>query len=395
MLATEGVFAGEVRSAAKIKVGLIGCGGRGSGAARDCMAADKDFELYAVGDLFEDRLNQGMGWMGDIPAAQMNVGNRKFTGFDAYKQVIDSGVDVIILTTPPGFRPRHFSAAIEAGKHVFMEKPVAVDPTGIRMVMAAAEMAKKKNLTVVAGTQRRHDVAYNQCISRIKKGEIGEVVAMNCYWNQGGLWKVDRAANMSDTEWMIRNWLYFTMLSGDHIAEQHIHNIDVCNWVMGEHPVSAMSLAGRQVRTGGDYGHVFDHFATEFVYANGVKMISMCRQIDGCDGRVSEHIVGSKGISNANTSIKAGKKAWRFEGDRPNPYVLEHVRLAKSIKADEGFNEGKQVAESTLTAIMGRMAGYSGKLITWDDAMKSDLKLMPDDMGFGSMPMPAVAIPGR
>lgn len=394
-VAAPTAFAAPSQAKAKIKVGLIGSGGRGSGAARDCMEASPDFELYAVCDLFEDRLNQGMGWMGDIPAAQMNVGNRKFTGFDAYKKVIDSGVDAVILTTPPGFRPMHFSAAIESGKHVFMEKPVAVDPAGVRAVLAAADLAKKKNLTVVAGTQRRHDVAYNQCIKMIKDGAIGDVTSMNCYWNQGGLWKTDRTAAMSDTEWMIRNWLYFTMLSGDHICEQHIHNIDVCNWVMGSAPVSAMALAGRQVRTGADYGHVFDHFATEFVYANGVKMVSMCRQIDGCDGRVSEHIVGSKGTTNGNTSLKAGKKNWRFEGDRPNPYVLEHKRFVKSIQAKEGFNEGQQVAESTLTAIMGRMAGYTGKLITWDQAMKSDLKLMPDDFGFGEMTIPPVAVPGR
>lgn len=392
-LAAPNVF-GVHQDRAKLRVGLIGSGGRGSGAIRDCMNADPSIELYAIGDVFEDHLNSCVaGLMKDVPT-RVNIGDRKFVGFDAYKQVIASGVDVIILTTPPAFRPLHFPAAIEAGKHVFMEKPVAVDPTGIRAVIEAAKKAKEKNLTVVAGTQRRHDPGYQETIKRIRDGQMGDVVGMHCYWNQGGLWMHPRQEAWSDMEWQLRNWLYFAWLSGDHIVEQHVHNIDVCNWVMGGHPVKAMSLAGRQVRTDAAYGHVFDHFATEYTYENGLRMISMCRQIDGCAQNVSEHIVGTKGNSDANSRIR-GESAWRFEGDRPNPYVEEHKRLVKSIKASEGFNEGVQVAESTMTAIMGRMSAYTGLELTWDQALASTMSLVPANPTMGKLEVPPVAVPGQ
>jgi myo-inositol 2-dehydrogenase / D-chiro-inositol 1-dehydrogenase len=376
-----------------LKVGLIGCGGRGSGAIRDNMAADSNAVVWAVGDVFEDHVK---GFMPDLEkdlGARVKIENRKFVGFDAYQKVIDSGVDIVILTTPPGFRPIHFKAAVDAGKHVFFEKPVAVDGPGIREVIAAAEQANQKKLSVVAGTQRRHDVAYNQCIEKIHAGAIGDVTALYAYWNQGGLWMHPRQDTWSDVEWQLRNWLYFAWLSGDHIVEQHVHNLDVCNWIMKAHPVKCTSLAGRQVRTDKAYGHIFDHFATEYEYANGVKMVSMCRQIDGTASRVSEHIVGSKGTSNANTSIK-GETPFRFDGDRPNPYVEEHKRLYKSIRAGEGFNEGKQVAESTLTAIMGRMSAYTGQEVTWDQALNSTASLMPEKVAFGPMEVAPIAVPG-
>lgn len=393
-LLSAGAFASPSR-AKKLKVGVIGCGGRGSGAVSNCMEADPDVELYAVGDLFPDHVTRGLGWIGQLPASQMNVGDRKFTGFDAYKKVLATDVDVVILATPPGFRSIHFEAAIAAGKHVFMEKPVAVDAEGIRRVFAAADLAKKKNLSVVAGTQRRSDVAYNDAIKRIKDGAIGDVVSLHAYWMQGGLWKTDRTAEMSDTEWMIRNWLYFAWLSGDHIVEQHVHNLDVCNWIMGGPPVSAISLAGREVRRDPSYGHIFDHFATEYEYANGVRMTSMCRQIDNCVNRVSEFVVGSKGRSDANNWIDAGKKKWKFAGNRPNPYVEEHRKLIKSIRDEAGFNEGRQVAESTLTALMGRVAGYTGQQVKYDTLLNSNMGIFPDHVDFGPFPMPAVAVPGK
>lgn len=392
-MAAPNVFAVH-QDRAKLRVGLIGSGGRGSGAIRDCMNADPSVELYAIGDVFADRMNGCVtGLMKDLPA-RTNVGDRKFVGFDAYQKVIDSGVDIVILTTPPAFRPKHFSAAIAAGKHVFMEKPVAVDPTGIRMVIEAAKLAKSKNLTVVAGTQRRHDPGYQDTIKRIRDGQMGDVVAMNCYWNQGGLWMNPRQESWSDMEWQLRNWLYFAWLSGDHIVEQHVHNLDVCNWVMGAHPVKAMSLAGRQVRTGAEYGHIFDHFATEYTYENGVRMISMCRQIDGCASNVSEYIVGTKGNSDANTRIR-GEAAWRYEGRRPNPYVEEHKRLIKSIQGNEAFNEGEQVAHSTMTAILGRMSAYTGLEVTWEQGMASTMDLVPAKCEFGKIDVPAVAVPGQ
>ncbi len=387
-----GVFAASQEK--PLKIGLIGCGGRGAGAATDACAADSKVVLHAMGDMFEDRLSGTRNYLKDALKGQYQVtDDRCWTGFDAYKNVIASGVDVIILTTPPGFRPAHFAAAIDAGKHVFTEKPVAVDGPGVRAVIAAADQAKQKNLSVVAGTQRRHDVAYREAMNRIHDGAIGDVVASYAYWNQGGLWMNTRKPEWSDMEWQLRNWLYFTWLSGDHICEQHIHNIDVCLWAKQALPVKALSLAGRQVRTDPAYGHIFDHFATEYEFADGTKMISMCRQIDGTASRVSEHIIGSKGSSNANTSIK-GDKAWRFEGDRPNPYVEEHRHLYEAIRSGKPINEGRQVAESTLVAIMGRMSAYCGQEVTWEQALNSQENLGPAKYELGSIPVPPVAVPG-
>ena len=387
-----GVFA---QSTNQIKVGLIGCGGRGTGAANDAATADSGVVIWSMGDVFEDRLTGSRNSLKDSLKAQYQVADsRAFSGFDAYKQVIASGVDVVILTTPPGFRPAHFEAAVEAGKHVFMEKPVAVDGPGIRQVLAAADKSVSKGLKVVAGTQRRHDPAYREAIKRIQDGQIGDVRSMHAYWNQGGLWMNPRQPNWSDMEWQLRNWLYFTWLSGDHITEQHVHNLDVCNWVMGTHPTKALSLAGREVRTDKAYGHVFDHFATEYEYENGVRMVSMCRQIDGTASRVSEHIVGAKGTSNANSSIR-GESAWRWEGNRPNPYVEEHRHLYAAIRKNESLNEARQVAESTLTAIMGRMSAYTGQEITWDQALNSTESIVPATFAMGAIATPEIAVPGK
>ena len=393
MAIPSGVFAS---GSAQIKVGLIGCGGRGTGAAGDALAADKDVVIWSMGDVFQDRLTGSRNHLKNTAKERYQVtDDRAFVGFDAYKKVIASGPDVIILTTPPGFRPDHFKAAVEAGKHVFMEKPVATDAQGIRTVIAAAKLADTKGLNVVAGTQRRHGKDYRATLAKIQEGAIGDIVSMHAYWNQGGLWMNARKPEWSDMEWQLRNWLYFTWLSGDHIVEQHVHNIDVCNWAMKSHPVKAISLGGRQVRTDPAYGHVFDHFATEFEYENGVKMVSMCRQIDGTASRVSEHIVGTKGSSNAYNSIR-GENRWRYEGDSPNHYVLEHVHLYESIKGQAPrINEGVQVAESTLSAIMGRMAAYTGQEITWDQAMNSTEVLVPATFAMGVIPVPPVAVPGQ
>lgn len=380
-------------SRAELKVGLIGSGGRGTGAVSDSINADASTVLWAMGDLFQDRLNSSRTHLEGQLKEKFKAKDRQFVGWDAYQKVIDSGVDIVILTAPPCFRPQHLKAAIEAGKHVFMEKPVATDAPGVRSIIETSELAARKKLCIVAGTQRRHDVAYREAMKRLHDGDMGEVVSMNCYWNQGGLWMVQRKPGMTDMEWQLRNWLYFTWIAGDHIVEQHIHNIDVCNWAIQKTPIKAISLGGRQVRTGADYGHVFDHFATEFEYDNGVKMVSMCRQIDGTASRVSEHIVGSRGYSDGNNFIK-GKAIWEFEGDRPNPYVLEHRNLIEAIKGGPYINEGRQVAETTLTAIMGRMAAYTGQEITWDQALKSQQSLMPEKLEFGPLPVPQVAIPG-
>lgn len=382
-------------SASKIKVGVVGCGGRGRSAALDACTADPDVEIIAMGDMWADRVGEAMKTLTDRVPKQVNVPrDRQFSGWKAYEQVIATDCDYVILATPPAFRPMHLEAAIKAKKHVFMEKPIAVDAPGVRSVLASSETAKANKLSIVAGTQRRHELAYRETMKRIHDGQMGEVVACYAYWNQGGLWQVTRTPQMSDMEWQLRNWLYFAWLSGDHIVEQHIHNLDVCNWAMRGYPVKAVSLAGRQVRTDAAYGHIFDHFATEYEYESGAKMLSMCRQIDGTSSRVAEHLVGTKGSSNANTWIK-GENTWRWEGERPNPYVLEHKALIDSIRGGKAINDGESVAKSTLTAIMGRMAGYSGQEVTWDDALKSDVSLMPSKLEFGKLEVPPVAVPGK
>lgn len=393
ILLPSGVFA---QGKDQIKIGLIGCGGRGTGAAIDAADADPGVVLWSMGDVFTDKMQSSTGTLKERLKDRFQVtADRTHLGFDAFEKVIKSGVDVVVLCTPPAFRPAHLRAAIDAGKHVFMEKPVAVDGPGIRSVIESANAAKAKGLAIVAGTQRRHDVAYREAMARIHDGAMGEVVACYAYWNQGGLWMHPRKEGWSDMEWQMRNWLYFAWLSGDHIVEQHIHNMDVCNWAMKGHPVKATSLGGRQVRTDAAYGHIFDHFATEYEYANGVKMVSMCRQIDGTASRVSEHLVGTRGSSNGNTVIR-GENAWRWEGERPNPYMLEHRNLIKSIRDGNVINEGMQVAESTMTAIMGRMSAYTGQEVTWEQAMASTESLVPakPDMGM-SLPVAPIAVPGQ
>lgn len=385
-----------------IRVGVIGCGGRGTGAAVNALAAHPKVNVVAMADLFEDRLNGSYGWL----AENDDFGDRvkvdpahKFVGFDAYKQLlaIDT-IDYVILATPPHFRPIHFDAAIHAGKHVFMEKPVAVDPAGIRKVLDAGARAKQQALSVVAGTQRRHEHSYLSLMKRVNEGELGEIVSASCYWNQGGLWVHDRKPEYSDMEWQCRNWLYFTWLSGDHICEQHIHNIDVINWAKDGPPVKATGMGGREVRTDAKYGNIFDHFSIEYEYADGMTMQSMCRQIDGCAGRVEEVIVGSKArsVSRPGYAVITGGSEWRFDADNRNPYEQEHVDLIASILGEGRYlNEAKRVAESTLTAIMGRMSAYTGKSITWEQALSSQLDLSPDAYSFSDLPVRPVAVPGK
>jgi len=313
---------------------------------------------------------------------------------------------MVILGTPPHFRPEHFKAAIEAGKHVFMEKPVAVDPVGIRSIIASSELAKQKGLAIVAGTQRRHQAHYLEIMRRIHRGDIGEVVGGQCYWNMGALWVERAKENMqkrtvlgwSDMEWQCRNWLFFTWLSGDHIVEQHVHNLDIINWAIGAHPVQAMGMGGREVRTGPEYGNIFDHFAVEYEYANGVRVLSMCRQTDGCHEQVSERVVGTKGqtyTDGSNGSVE-GQNPYKYEGESPNPYVQEHADLIASIREGKPLNEGKRIAESTLTAIIGRMSAYTGRALKWDWAMNaSKLDLTPPEYEMGDLPVRPVAVPGK
>ncbi|MCH1507497.1 MAG: Gfo/Idh/MocA family oxidoreductase [Verrucomicrobiales bacterium] len=402
-----------------LKIGLVGCGGRGSGAcAQALIATDTPVKLVAMGDLFADQieashkmLSDGAGDRYDRRAfpslsAKMDVPQeRRFAGFDCFQKVIDSGIDMVILATPPGFRPQHFEAAVKANKHVFMEKPAAVDPPGIRRVMAAAEEAKKKNLSVVAGTQRRHQNHYREILKRVHDGAIGEIVSGQCYWNMGPLWVEDakkywetyQAGKWSDMEYQCRNWLFHVWLSGDHICEQHVHNIDIIHWAIGSAPKMVMGQGGRQERVQPQYGNGYDHFATEFEFENGVRVTSTCRQQSGASFNVAERLVGTKGqvyLDGSKGEI-TGPKAYEYDGERNDPYVQEHANLINSIRNGDAVNEGVQVAESTMSAIAGRMAAYTGRSMKWEWALKkSMLDLSPADYKFGKLPVDPPAVPG-
>ncbi len=380
----------------RIRVGIIGCGGRGTGAAIDCMNAAPGVEVVAMYDLFQDRIESSLQKLLETHPDKVKVPpDRQFTGFDGHlKLAACPEVNLVIMAAPPHFRPMHLRAAVEAGKHVFMEKPVAVDPVGVRSVIASSELATKKGLAIVAGTQRRHQARYLELMKRIHDGAIGELVAGQCYWNQGELWVKKREPGMSDMEWQCRNWLYFTWLSGDHIVEQHVHNIDVINWAFGTLPVKVMGMGGRQARTGPEYGNIYDHFAVEFEYPNGVRVLSMCRQIPGCADRIEERVVGTKGVAFGYGEIK-GENPWKFEGEEPSPYVQEHADLISSIRRGQPLNEGRRIAESTMCAIIGRMSAYTGRAISWEWAMNSSkLDLSPKSYEFGPNPVDPVAVPG-
>ncbi len=381
----------------EIRIGLIGTGGRGTGAVADVFKGHPQggIRLVAMGDVFADRVADSRKRLAEQHGEAATVrDDHVFTGFDAYEKVLATDINYVILATPPGFRPQHLEAAIAAGKHIFTEKPIAVDAPGVRKVMALADEAAAKNLCIIAGTQRRHQHGYVDTMQRIHDGAIGDVVAARCYWNQGFLWKRDRQASWSDMEWQLRNWLYFTWLSGDHIVEQHIHNIDVVNWAKQGHPVRAMGMGGRQVRTDKAYGHIFDHFAIDYEYADGTHLMSMCRQIDGCANSVSEALVGTKGTCQVDRYEIRGATRWKGERDPISPYVQEHIDLIAHIRKGEKVNELKQVAESTMTAIMGRESAYTGKALTWDEALNATESIVPTTLAMGPIPTPPVPMPG-
>ena len=384
-----------------IKVGLIGCGGRGSGAAEDiCKAAGTTYniKLHAMADAFTERVTNCRDRLKENAATKDKVDvadDRCFGGLDAYQKVIDC-CDLVMLATPPGFRPQHIEATIKAGKNLFAEKPVAVDGTGIRKVLAAHEEATRKGLSVVTGTQRRHQSGYVECLKRIHDGAIGDITGGQVYWNQGPIWANKRQPGWSDTEYQLRNWYHFLWLCGDHIVEQHVHNLDVACWAIGAHPVRAVGMGGRQVISEPEYGQSYDHFAVDYEFPNGVHVMSMARQIEGCENNVSETMVGTKGQwhSNGYRFSGANKDRVRVEHE-VNPYVQEHIDLLESITSHKPVCELKQVAESTLTAIMGRMSAYTGKAVTWEIALNSKLDTFPKDLAIGNpMPEPPVPRPG-
>ena len=381
-----------------LRVGLIGCGGRGTGAASQALSADKNVKLVAMGDTFSDRLEESLASLKKEASvgAKIEVSpEHKFVGFDAYQKVIDSGVDVVILATAPHFRPMHLKAAIDAGKHVFCEKPVAVDAPGVRSVLATCEEAKKKNLAVVSGLCWRYHNPKRETLARVQDGAVGNILTMQCTYNTGGLWIHPRQPAWSDMEWQVRNWTYFTWLAGDIITEQHIHSLDKAAWAMKDvYPVKATSIGGRQARTGKEYGYIYDHFSTVYEFPGGVKMFSSCRQQVNCDNDVSDHIMGTKGVCDVFKHQITGEQPWKYSGKDNNMYQTEHDALFESIRKGTPINNGDYMCKSTLMAIMGRMSAYTGKSITWDQALNSKQDLSPAKYEWGPIETPAVSIPG-
>jgi predicted dehydrogenase len=378
-----------------IKIALVGCGGRGAGAAAQALSTNQNVKLVAMADAFQDRLEATYKGLSGKYAGKVDVPEeRRFVGFDAYKQAI-ALADVVLLCTSPGFRPMHFEEAVKQGKHVFMEKPVAVDPAGIRKVIAAAEIAKQKKLNVVVGLQRRYQTNYREVVKRIEDGAIGDIVSGQVYWNSGGVWVRPRTPQQTEMEYQMRNWYYFNWLCGDHIVEQHVHQIDVITWLKGTHPVSVQGTGSRAFRTGKEYGEIFDNHAVELTYADGSVFYSQCRHFEGTANRVDETFQGTKGRvylhagSNAGVLLDSkGKELYSHEKKgNANPYQTEHDELFAAIaKREYKFNNVPYAVDSVMAGIVGRMATYSGQVIKWDDAMKSELNLMPDKLSWDAMP---------
>jgi predicted dehydrogenase len=381
-----------------VRVGLVGCGGRGSGAAEQALSTSGPVKLVAVADAFEDKAKGAVNALKNEHKDKVDVTDEKiFSGFDAYKKVIDAGVDLVILATPPGFRPMHFEYAVKQGRNIFMEKPVAVDAPGVRQVLAAAEEAKKKNLKVGVGLQRHHQGAYVETVKRIQDGALGDLILLRVYWNDAGVWVRPRQPGQTEMEYQMRNWYYFNWLCGDHINEQHIHNLDVANWVKGAYPAKAQGQGGRQVRTGKDHGEIFDHHFVEYTYPDGTVMLSQCRHQPDCWKSITEHAHGTKGtcdISGARMTLRDGKD-WRYNGRDRNPYQVEHDHLFDAIRNNKPYNEAENGAKSTMTAILGRMATYSGQEIKWEDAIKSEIALRPEGYTFDSRPPTVPDADGR
>lgn len=413
-LAAAGTLAGNLsigRSAHAagddvLKIGLVGCGGRGTGAAVNALGADKNCKLVAMADAFGDRLQGSLDAikkaMPDKVAVQPD---HCFVGLDAGQKLIDSGVDVVLLCEPPHFRPIHLKAAIAAGKHVFAEKPVAVDAAGVRSVLASAEEAKKKNLNLVAGLCWRYDSGVRETMKRVLDGAIGDVHTIQETYLTGELWERPRQADWTEMTFQLRNWYYFTWLSGDFNNEQHVHSLDKAAWAMhDEPPVRAWGVGGRQVRTASKFGNIFDHHAVVYEYKNGTQVYSFCRQIAGCYSDVSDNFVGTKGRANIIPHNKIdGENAWQYKGPRPSMYDVEHQELFAAIRSGKTINNGVYLARSTMLAILGRMVNYTGQTLTWDQAINSKELLAPANYAFDAVPpiLPdkdgqyPIAVPGK
>ncbi|HYT88956.1 MAG TPA: Gfo/Idh/MocA family oxidoreductase [Gemmataceae bacterium] len=385
-----------------LKVGLIGCGGRGTGAAVNALRGDRNVTLWALGDAFRDRLDSSLASVRreNGLANQINVTpERCFVGFDAYQRVIDSGVHVVLLCTPPHFRPIHLRAAVQAGKHAFVEKPVAVDGPGVRSVLATCADAQRRRLSIVSGLCWRYHNGMRETFRRVHDQAIGDIVTLQCNYNTGGLWHRARTQGMGDMEWQMRNWLYFTWLSGDFNVEQHVHSLDKMAWAMrDQYPVRCWGLGGRQVRTGPEFGHIYDHMSVCYEYANGVKCYSYCRQQAGCANEVKDYVFGTQGKVDVMAHNITGRAPWRYpaaQARRDNMYQVEHDELFRNIRAGAPINNGEYMAKSTLMGIMGREACYTGQVITWEQALNSRQDLSPPRYAWDvELPVPPVARPG-
>ncbi len=387
----------------ELKVGVIGCGGRGSGAIVDSISAANGIKVWALGDVFPEKVEKLRANLKEKHNQEVPAENC-FVGFDAYKKVIDAGCDYVICTTPPVFRPQEFKYATEKGVNTFLEKPIAVDPAGYRSVMATAKLAKAKGLCVVTGTQRHHQRPYVEAFQKIQEGLIGEITGGNVYWNQSMLWYRERQKGWSDTEWMIRDWVNWKWLSGDHIVEQHVHNIDVFLWFSGLKPVKATAFGARHRRVTGDQ---YDQFSVDFEMENGIHLHSMCRQINGCSTNIGEIIQGTKGSWNSyNHEIKdlAGNVVWKFDKEaeeanfkQRNPYTLEHVDLINHIRRGTSHVEAEETVISCLAGVMGREAAYTGATVTWDEISQSPIAYLPEKLELGAQDMSkhTVPVPGK
>ncbi|TVQ05071.1 MAG: gfo/Idh/MocA family oxidoreductase [Balneolaceae bacterium] len=399
-----------------LKVAVIGCGGRGTGAANQALNADPGVKIVAMADVFRDRLDSSYNALAQrhLATGRLDVPEEhKFVGFDAYKKAIPLA-DVVILAAPPGFRPAHFEECVKHGKHMFCEKPIATDAPGVRRFMAAAEDARKKKLNIVLGLQRRYQNNYREAYKRVQDGAIGDIISGQVYWNEDGVWVRHREPGMSELMYQVHNWFYFVWLAGDQILEQNIHNIDIANWYIGEYPATAQGMGGREVRTGKEYGQIFDHNFVEYTYPSGAIISAQCRHQRNTMSRVAEVLQGTRGTashagftSSAIIRDRNGNVVYDHDGTNdPNPYQQEHDELFAAIRNGGYIDDSDYGAKTTMTAIMGRMAVYSGQMIHWDDAINSDAQLMPyevtddtpppvlpDENGYYPVPVPGVSPP--
>jgi predicted dehydrogenase len=384
-----------------LRVGLVGCGGRGTGAAVNALRADRNVKLVALADTFRDRLESsqaalrredGLAPKIDVPA------ERRFVGFDACDRLLRAGVDVVLLCTPPHFRPAQLRAAVQAGKHVFAEKPVAVDGPGVRSVLASAAEARRRRLSIVSGLCWRYHNGMRETFRRIHDGAVGDIVALECVYNTSTPWVRRRQAGWSDMEWQVRNWPFFTWLSGDFNVEQHVHSLDKMAWAMrDQYPVRAWGLGGRQQRTGPEFGHIYDHMAVCYEFANGVKCFSYCRQQEGTSVEVKDYVMGTRGRCDVMEHRITGRTNWRYGRARArgdDMYQAEHNALFAAVRSGTPINNGEYMANSTLMGILGRVACYTGQVVEWRDVLNSTEDLSPARYAWGPLPVPPVAIPG-